>query len=123
MAPTVTIHSTFIGGHPSSPVKRGWTEQRTEIPSILVGRGQENASTARHNLEEGMDSERKTSERAQSRGRQNSLKPVKDGTEVLRQRSLKRDNRNAGHEVNSGTREGRNFTVANVGNNGKIYLR
>ena len=123
MAPAATIHYPPVGTHPLSPTKRGWTEERAEIPSILVGRGQENTSTARHNLEEGMDSERHSTERARSRGRQNSLQRVKDSKEVLRQRSPKAENRIPGPDMNSSTREGRNFTVANVGNNGKIYLR
>lgn len=70
-----------------------------------------------------MDSERKSSENARSRGRQNSLKRTKDSTDVLRQRPLKRDAKCGAVEPNPATREGRQFTVANVGNNGKIYLR
>ena len=124
MAPAATLQTPSVGaGHPASPPKRGWTEQRPEIPSILVGRGQENASTARHNLEQGMDSERKSSENTRIRGRQNSLKRTKNSTDVLRQRSLKRDGKGGVVDSNPTTREGRQFTVANVGNNGKIYLR
>lgn len=111
------------GGPPPSPVKRGWTEHRSEIPSILVGRGQENASTARHELELGMDSQRRSPEVDRSRARQNSLKRAKNSTDLLRQRSLKRETLEGGVDANSSTREGRQFTVANVGNNGKIYLR
>jgi len=123
MAPAATmVHSNFSEtGQTPSTVKRGWTEARSEIPSILVGRGQENASTIRHNLEQNMDSQRKSSERARSRGRQNSLKRAKNSTDMLRQRSMKRDGKDA--DANPNTREGRQFTVANVGNNGKIYLR
>ncbi|KAL8734354.1 MAG: hypothetical protein Q9166_001552 [cf. Caloplaca sp. 2 TL-2023] len=62
-------------------------------------------------------------ERTASRGRQPSLRNVKNSTEVLRQRSTKRANQNAVLDNTSGGREGRQFTVANVGNNGKIYLR
>lgn len=123
MAPVAAMAMPSTGtGQPTSPVKRGWTEERSEIPSILIGRGQGNASTMRHNLEQGMDSRRKSSERARSRGRQNSLKHVKNSTDILRQRSLKRDTKDTA-DANSTTREGRQFTVANVGNNGKIYLR
>ena len=124
MAPAAMLQTPCPKAGPStSPPKRGWTEQRPEIPSILIGRGQENASTARHNLEQGMDSERKSSENTRIRGRQNSLKRTKDSTDVLRQRSLKRDGKGSVVDSNPTTREGRQFTVANVGNNGKIYLR
>lgn len=107
----------------ASPPKRAWNEERAEIPSILIGRGQENALTTRHDLEQGMDSERKSSERSRSRGRQNSLRHVKNSTKVLRQRSLKQSKTQDDLERNPSIREGRHFTVANVGNNGKIYLR
>lgn len=62
-------------------------------------------------------------ERKQSRGRQPSLRHVKNSTEVLRQRSAKRANQAVGVDSTPGGKEGRHFTVANVGNNGKIYLR
>lgn len=124
MAPTATIRSTFVpGGPPSSPVKRGWTEHRSEIPSILVGRGQENASTARHELEQGMDSQRRPPEIERTQACQSSLKRAKNSTDLLRERCLKRENLDGGVDASPSTREGRQFTVANVGNNGKIYLR
>jgi hypothetical protein len=64
-------------------------------------------------------------EKVPARGRQNSLRRVKDSTDVLRERSLKRQRSNRGLpiETGSGGREGRQFTVANVGNNGMLYLR
>ncbi|KAI4164542.1 MAG: hypothetical protein LQ342_001855 [Letrouitia transgressa] len=62
-------------------------------------------------------------QRAGSRGRQPSLRHVKNSTEVLRQRSQKRANQDVTPDGNSEGRKGRHFTVANVGNNGKIYLR
>ncbi|KAL8841870.1 MAG: hypothetical protein Q9170_000743 [Blastenia crenularia] len=62
-------------------------------------------------------------ERTQSRGRQPSLRHVKNSTEVLRQRSTKRANQGIGADKIPGGKEGRQFTVANVGNNGKLYLR
>lgn len=124
MAPAAMLQNPSVRPYrPESPPKRGWTEQRPEIPSILIGRGQENASTARHNLEQGMDIERKSPEHTRIRGRQNSLKRAKDSTDVLRQRSLKSDGKGGVLDSNPTTREGRQFTVANVGNNGKIYLR
>ncbi|KAL8998576.1 MAG: hypothetical protein Q9169_002416 [Polycauliona sp. 2 TL-2023] len=60
---------------------------------------------------------------APTRGRRPSLRNVKNSTEVLRQRSVKRANQDIVVDNTSAGREGRQFTVANVGNNGKIYLR
>ncbi|KAL8696298.1 MAG: hypothetical protein Q9224_002867 [Gallowayella concinna] len=62
-------------------------------------------------------------ERTVSRGRRPSLRNVKDSTEVLRQKSAKRADQDFLSDNTSAAREGRQFTVANVGNNGKIYLR
>lgn len=68
--------------------------------------------------------EAKAAETPEIRGRQNSLRHVKNSTEVLRQRSTKRAVKDsAGMDGTSGAREGRQFMVANVGNNGRIYLR
>ncbi|KAL8855607.1 MAG: hypothetical protein Q9178_007755 [Gyalolechia marmorata] len=64
-----------------------------------------------------------TLQRSASRGRQPSLRHVRNSTEVLRQRSVKRANQDISLDNTSGGREGRQFTVSNVGNNGKIYLR
>ena len=66
---------------------------------------------------------RKLSEKRGARGRQNSLRRAKDSTDALRQQSLNDHVRNATSSSTSGAREGRQFTVANVGNNGMIYLR
>jgi hypothetical protein len=58
--------------------------------------------------------------------RTNSLRRVKNSSELLRQRSLKRsktDDIILEGFGNLGGREGRHFTVSNVGHNGKIYLR
>lgn len=77
--------------------------------------------------ENGMENEntgaRRPNEKQGIRGRQNSLRHVKNSTEVLRQRSTKRTAKENGSDLNAAAREGRQFTVANVGNNGKIYLR
>lgn len=58
-----------------------------------------------------------------NRGRQPSLRHVKNSTEVLRQRSAKRATQEGLVDNTSVGREGRQFTVANVGNNGRLYLR
>ncbi|OJD15469.1 hypothetical protein AJ78_04264 [Emergomyces pasteurianus Ep9510] len=63
-------------------------------------------------------------------GRQttNSLRRIKNSSEVLRQKALKRSNtidvtpEGIGNAMLGG-REARNFTVGNVGHNGKMYLR
>ena len=65
---------------------------------------------------------RKSTEKPELRGRQNSQRHVKNSKELLRQRSTKRV-KDVGPDGTTGAREGRQFTVANVGNNGKIYLR
>ena len=106
----------------SNPVHRAWREDRIDIPSILQGRGNENASTARFDLEEGITQRKTPPEKAQRRGRRNSPKHVKNINYVLKHRSIKRGN-NETSEVNGPSREGRSFAVANVGENGKIYLR
>ena len=66
---------------------------------------------------------RNSSEKDKGRGRQNSLRRVKNSTDVLRKRSLQRSQKDITPDGSSGGREGRQFTVANVGNNGIIYLR
>lgn len=66
---------------------------------------------------------RELSERTGKKERQNSLRHVKNSTEVLRQRSGQSSAGNITPDGGSGSREGRQFTVANVGNNGMIYLR
>ncbi|PGH03743.1 hypothetical protein GX51_03887 [Blastomyces parvus] len=65
---------------------------------------------------------------ANGRQRTNSLRRVKNSSEILRQRALKRSNtidvtpEGIGN-VALGGREARHFTVGNVGHNGKLYLR
>lgn len=66
---------------------------------------------------------RKLSERVGKKERQNSLRHVKNSTEVLRQRSAQAGGGTITPDGSSGGREGRQFTVGNVGNNGIIYLR
>jgi len=56
------------------------------------------------------------------RTRNNSLRHVKNSKELLRERSIKR---NIVHSTDAlaTSKEGRNFTVGNVGTGGLIYLR
>ena len=60
---------------------------------------------------------------AGKRVRQNSLRNVKDSKEILRQRCATKSANDIAPDGNSVGREGRQFTVGNVGNNGVIYLR
>lgn len=88
-----------------------------------------NGESPRATLEahDGAGLERKHSERAGISGRKNSLRRAKNSTDMLRARSLQRQQakQDVAPDGNSGGREGRGrqFTVANVGNNGMIYLR
>lgn len=75
------------------------------------------------NLKSSAYGEQIPSEKPHTRGRQNSLRHVKNSKEVLRQRSANRGIKDIAPEALSGGREGQQFTVANVGNNGRIYLR
>ena len=122
MAPAAQIpKSIYADPNSSNPVKRAWQEDRVDLYPSLHGRGQENTTTTRHALEERRDSRQKSPGRARHSARQNSLKRVKNSNEVLRQRSTRKTSKDLSDPLS--TREGRHFTVANVGNNGKIYLR
>jgi hypothetical protein len=54
--------------------------------------------------------------------RSNSLRRVKNSTEVLRLRSKKASKKGKVPDEGQDTREGRNFTVGNVGTGGVLYL-
>ena len=92
---------------------------RTDVPMLGIG------STKQKKLEQKSSAyvEQTQLEKPYTRGRQNSLRHVKNSKEVLRQRSANRGTKDIAPEVLSGGREGQQFTVANVGNNGRIYLR
>ena len=68
----------------------------------------------------------KTSERIAIKSRHNSLRRAKNSTDLLRERSVHQQVKNdVASDGNSGSREkkGTQFTVANIGTNGMIYLR
>ncbi len=90
--------------------------EASEVPSKQASRL---ASIPQHSA----SLERKLSERKGKKERHNSLRHVKNSTEVLRQRSVQTSLGNITPDGGSGGREGRQFTVGNVGNNGMIYLR
>ena len=96
----------------------GSTDTGESRRAILQRRGGEGDKSAKL-------SEKRSSEKNGIRGRQNSLRRVKNSTDMLRERSLhrQRSKKEAAAESNPVAREGRQFTVGNVGNNGMIYLR
>lgn len=97
-------------------------EQRTHATeSIQAGTSQSAINKAKG----GSDLRNRSSEKPIGRSRQNSLRRVKDGTDALRGRSLQtqRSRKTVAADGIPGGREGRKFTVGNVGNNGMIYLR
>ena len=69
---------------------------------------------------------RKSDKVTRLRARQNSLRRVKDSTDMLRERSIRSQESRKGTDLNNNTptrdAKAKKFTVANVGNNGKIYL-
>ncbi|KAL9602217.1 MAG: hypothetical protein Q9219_001941 [cf. Caloplaca sp. 3 TL-2023] len=107
----------------SDTAKRKRTGPSAEITGPRPDQDLEDSKSTKRGIADQKQTHGGNSERAQSRGRQPSLRNVKNSTEVLRQRSTKRANQGVPSDPTTGGREGRHFTVANVGNNGKIYLR
>lgn len=109
---------------PSAPLTGQSNALRSDKPNDTRFQMQGNVKTTKQEGGAGgAANTRKTPGRTNSRGRQNSLRRVKNSTEVLRQRSATRGNQELASDGAAGGREGRQFTVANVGNNGRIYLR
>ncbi|KAL8831778.1 MAG: hypothetical protein Q9191_000664 [Dirinaria sp. TL-2023a] len=111
---------------PSAPLTGQWNGLRSDKPKDTRVQMQGNVIITKQEGGGGgggVANTRKTPGRTNSRGRQNSLRRVKNSTEVLRQRSANRGNQDIASDGAAGGREGRQFTVANVGNNGRIYLR
>lgn len=104
-------------------MEQKWDGQRLGGVRDLVVPQSNIYMVARNDIANGRGEERRTADRQETRGRQNSLRHVKNSTEVLRQRSTKRAAKETALDVNAAAREGRQFTVASVGNHGKIYLR
>ncbi|KAL8944880.1 MAG: hypothetical protein Q9216_000170 [Gyalolechia sp. 2 TL-2023] len=107
----------------SDTAKRKKTNPQPEESDMRFQQQSEYSNTPERAVPDETRAQRASPERKQSRGRQPSLRHVKNSTEVLRQRSTKRANQAGALDNSTGGREGRQFTVANVGNNGKIYLR
>ena len=108
---------------PIRSTEQKWDGQRLEVSPNPPESRKDVYSISRNDMENRNMEERRTSEKQETRGRQNSLRHVKNSTEVLRQRSTKRVVKETALDANAAAREGRQFTVASVGNNGKIYLR
>ena len=102
---TGTTQATSLGAHSrtgSSPAKR------TKTPETVTSRGHA------RNRSVPIAAEKKTS---------NSLRRAKNSTEVLRQQSTKSAKKPKQLETIPDTREGRNFTIGNVGTGGVLYLK
>ena len=122
LPPAVSVHPESFNQPPAS-VARKWTGpglgKSTDTPAY--GNGSTKKPKQDHQSSNNLD--RKPSEKVTARGRPTSLRHAKNSKEVLRQRSANRGNKDVAPDGTSGGREGRQFTVANVGNNGRIYLR
>ena len=107
----------------STTLKRKLSQRRLDRFIDPEGHMQENANYRGPPLPNGASTRPQATGPEYSRGRQTSLRRVKNSKEVMRQRSANRHNQDVAPDGNAGSREGRQFTVANVGNNGRIYLR
>lgn len=122
-APPVPGGERFDSDPFSAPLKRKLSRRRPDRFIDPEGHMQDNANYKRPPQPNGASTRPQPSGPEYSRGRQNSLRRVKNSKEVMRQRSTNRQNQDVAPDGNAGSREGRQFTVANVGYNGRIYLR
>ena len=109
--------------NPASSAKRKRVDPRIGPDGQRSLRDDHSFPSPKPNQTRGKRQQSGTFEPPGNRGRQPSLRHVKDSTEVLRQKSTKRANPDNPSESTPEGRSGRQFTVANVGDNGKIYLR
>lgn len=87
-----------------------------------IGRGQTLRGTSTANQSDQLYRSTSARHNTRQRARTNSLRHVKNSTEMLKQKSLRRQKVDQTSETLT-LKEGRHFTVGNVGNNGRIYLR
>lgn len=120
-APAVGVYQELLD-QSSAPIKRKWTGRGLEKQPAYEN-GSVSVRPPKQEQQSGTNAGLNSFEKATTRGRQNSLRHVKNSNEVLRQRSANRGHKDVAPDGTSGGREGRQFTVANVGNNGRIYLR
>lgn len=118
--------AAFFHGARQRPgsLKRKYEGTGSGIPTKLAEkRGEDATLEAVPSVRGNLSLSKNPSKTAGVGGRQNSLRRVKNSTDVLRQRSTNATSKDIVSDGLSGGREGRQFTVANVGNNGMIYLR
>lgn len=102
------------GGHKNSGLSSSVGE---------IGQSKQSDLRRAHTVAQGVAAKGNVGHRA-AKDRAHSLLRMKNSSEVLRQRSQKRSNApEAAPEAFAGAREAKHFTVGNVGNNGRIYLR
>ena len=121
--PTISVYRERRSGNST---KRKRLEGSLELRIRATASGQAIVpKTPINSTKGGKVIKRKLSEKSISREYHTSLRRVDDSTDVLRERSLQESQvkKAAVLDSISGGREGRQFTVANVGNNGMIYLR
>ena len=99
----------------------------TEATNIGAHSRADSSSAKRTKTSENVTSGRHTRNRsvpiAVDKKTPNSLRRAKNSTEVLRQRSTKSTKKPKQLETIPDTREGRNFTIGNVGTGGVLYLK
>ena len=118
----VSAHQENFDQSPAS-VARKWVGAGLGKSTDTSAYGNGSTKKPKYDHQSSTNLDRKPSGDVTARGRQNSLRHAKNSKEVLRQRSVNRGNKDVAPDGTSGGREGRQFTVANVGNNGRIYLR
>ena len=101
---TGTTHTTSLGTHS----RTASSTKRTKTPETVSSRGHT------RNRSVPLAADKKSP---------NSLRRAKNSTEVLRQRSTKSVKKPKQLETIPDTREGRNFTIGNVGTGGVLYLK
>ena len=118
----VSVHPENFNQPPAS-VAHQWTGPGLGKLTDASAYGNGSTKKPKQDHQSSNNFDRKPSEKVTARGRPTSLRHAKNSKEVLRQRSANRGNKDVAPDGTSGGREGRQFTVANVGNNGRIYLR
>lgn len=93
-----------------------------KLAESAVGSGQHGLRRAHTVAQPGNMPEQPPGQRA-GRLRTNSLRRANNSNELIRQGTASESPSSEGMGSRSDGREGRYFTVGNVGNNGKIYLR
>lgn len=118
--PMVSLRSNKNKGHVSI---QGGHGSRLNFCVDDVGQSKQSTLRRAHTVAQGVAAKRSVGRRT-AKDRANSLLRGRNSSDVLRQRSLKRSNaQEAAPEAFTVGREAKHFTVGNVGNNGRMYLR